>query len=240
MCLYTLYMVIYLRRLKITIKYGTMDFESRTIPNFLSDAEISIIESTVEKHRTTETTFIDVGTNAGHNAVTHSFFLWMEKYQAVADILVPRIHQNFGQNVQLATTHILNAYVPYGIHSDVMSAGFDPAGPDLAAWTFIIPLDSYESNTIVFEQQHETIKTLDVWVNEIQPQPHAIDDKFHQQYLTHVDRLDLQWLTPEAVFPWCRGDLFATNRRKFHTSDDFPSRGVECKRAIVIWSTVPK
>ncbi len=217
-----------------------MHFESRTIPNFLSDAEIAIIESTVEQHRTQETTFVDVGTNAHHNAITHSFFLWMERYRPIADILVPRIRQHFGQNLQLSTTHILNAYVPYGIHSDVMSAGFDPAGPDLAAWTFIIPLDNYNSNTIVFEQQHETIKTLDVWVNETQPQPHTIDDEFHQRYLTHVDRLDLQWLTPEAVFPWRKGDLFAANRRKFHTSDDFPSHGLECKRAIVIWSTVPK
>ena len=121
-----------------------------------------------------------------------------------------------------------------------MSADFDPNSDKTAAWTFIIPLADYDSSTVVFEQHHETIKTLDVWVDQMQPEPHAIDDVFHQQYLTHVDRLDLQWLTPESVFPWRQGDLFATDRRKFHTSDNFPARGVECKRAIVIWSTVPK
>lgn len=233
-------MVIYLRRLKTVIKYWTMDFESRIIPNFLNDEELATIERVVEQHRTDETTFVDGNHESGHNAVTHSFFLWMSRYQEVADILVPKLKQHFGQNLQLPTTHILNAYVPYGIHTDVMSGGFDPTGPVDAAWTFIIPLDNYNSNTIVFEQKHETIKTLDKWVEAEKPEPHQIDDEFHQKYLTHTDRLDQQWLTPEAVFPWHKGDLFAADRRKFHVSDNFPSRGIKCKRAIIIWSTIPK
>lgn len=217
-----------------------MSFESRVISRFLTNEEITVIESTVEKYRTDETTYIDVGTGANHNAVTHSFFLWMPQYRDIADILVPRLQQHFGAGLQLDTTHILNAYVPYGIHTDVMSADFDPAGDRTAAWTFIIPLDNYDSNTVVFEQSHETIKTVQDWVNAVNPEPHAIDDDFHQRYLTHVDRLDLRWLSPESVFPWRRGDLFAADRRKFHVSDNFPARGVECKRAVVIWSTVPR
>ena len=217
-----------------------MSFESRIIPNFLTDEEISVIESTVAEHLTEEITFVDVGTGANHNAVTHSFFLWMPQYKAIADILVPRLKQHFGQNLQLDATHILNAYVPYGIHTDVMSAGFDPAGPRDAAWTFIIPLDNYDSNTVVFNQGHETIKTVQEWVDTVNPEQHPIDDEFHQRYLTHVDRLDLRWLTPESVFPWRKGDLFAASRRKFHVSDNFPAHGVECKRGIIIWSTVPK
>jgi hypothetical protein len=232
--------VIYLRRLKTTLKYTIMSFESRTIPDFLTPDEISAIERIVEHHRTDQTTFVDGDHESGHNAVTHSFFLWMPQYRGIADILIPRLKQHFGSQLKLSTAHILNAYVPYGIHTDVMSGGFDPAGPDLAAWTFIIPLDTYASNTVVFEQHHETIKTLDVWVAETNPEPHAIDDEFHQRYLSHTDRLDLRWLTPESVFPWRKGDLFAADRRKFHVSDNFPAAGLDCKRAIVIWSTVPK
>lgn len=216
-----------------------MNFESRIVPSFLSAEEISVIEQCVEQHRTPETTFCDTHVS-GHNAVTHSFFLWMHQYKVIADILEPRFRQHFGNDIRLDTTHILNAYVPYGIHTDVMSAEFDPNSDRTAAWTFIVPLDNYDSNTVVFEQGHETIKTLDVWVDQMQPEPHAIDDEFHQRYLTHVDRLDMQWLTPESVFPWRQGDLFAADRRKFHTSDNFPARGLGCKRAIVIWSTVPK
>jgi hypothetical protein len=216
-----------------------MNFESRIIPSFLSAEEIAVIEQCVEQHRTPETTHYDTHAS-GHNAVIYSIFFWLREHRVIADILEPRLQKYFGNNISLDTAHILNAYVPYGIHTDVMSADFDPNSDKTAAWTFIIPLDNYDSNTVVFEQHHETIKTLDVWVDQMQPEPHPIDDVFHQQYLTHVDRLDLQWLTPEAVFPWRQGDLFAADRRKFHTSDNFPARGLECKRAIVIWSTVPK
>jgi len=217
-----------------------MKFDSKVIPGFLSDQELALIEQVVEANRSDATTYYDTTHDSGHSAVTHSIHLNHPLYSDVANILVPKFQQHFGQNIGLDVAHILNAYVPYGIHTDVMSAGFDPNGTRSAAWTFIVPLDNYDSNTVVFEQQHETIKTLDAWVDQLQPEPHPIDDAFHQQYLTHVDRLDLQWLTPEAVFPWRQGDLFAADRRKFHTSDNFPARGVECKRAIVIWSSVPK
>ncbi len=215
-----------------------MNFDSRIISQFLSDEEIDLIEKEVEKHRSDRNTYVDRNKNSGHSAVTNGFFLHHLQYRRIAEILVPRLRANFAPDLGFTSTHILNAYEPYGIHTDVMSSDFDPQGPELAAWTFIIPLENYRSHTIVFEQKHDTIKTLDQWITATNPQPHEIDDEFHQHYLTHTDRLDLRWLTPECVFPWRKGTLFAADRRKFHTSDDFPRHGITCKRAIVIWSTV--
>ena len=217
-----------------------MHYPSKIISKFLSKQELDIIEHVVETNRSEATTYYDNNTNLGHNAVTYSIFLQHPKYQEIQHILVPRLREHFGEKLQLPNTHILNAYVPYGIHNDVMSANFDPSGPDDAAWTFIIPLEDYDSNTVVFEQEHDTIKTIIEWVDATNPVPHNIDDEFHQKYLTHTDRIDMRWLTPESVFPWRKGDLFATSRRKFHTSDNFLANGLECKRAIVIWSTIPK
>jgi hypothetical protein len=134
----------------------------------------------------------------------------------------------------------LDARVPYGIHTDVVSGGYDPDGDRDAAWTFIIPLADYDSHTIVFEQGHDYIKTVGDWVRATNPEPHNINDEFHQRYLTHTDREDLRWLTPQAVFAWQAGSLFAADRRCFHVSDNFPAQGLVNKRAIIIWSTVPK
>jgi hypothetical protein len=217
-----------------------MKFDSKVIPDFLSNQELALIEKVVEANRSDATTYYDTTHDSGHSAVTHSIHLNHPLYSDVANILVPRFQQHFGQDIGLDVAHILNAYVPYGIHTDVMSAGFDPNGTRSAAWTFIIPLDNYDSNTLVFEQQHDTIKTLSQWIAETGAEPHGIDDQLHQQYLTHVDRLDLRYLDVEDIFPWRKGSLFAASRQKFHTSDNFPARGVECKRAIVIWSSVPK
>jgi hypothetical protein len=217
-----------------------MKFNSQVIPDFLSEQEIALIEQVVEANRTESDTYRDINPVSGHSAVTHSIHLNHPSYRAVANILVPRFQQQFGPDISLDNAHILDAYVPYGIHTDVMSAGFDPNGTKDAAWTFIIPLDNYDSSTLVFSQQHDTIKTLDRWIAETGAVPHGIDDDLHQQYLTHVDRLDLRYLDVEDIFPWRKGSLFAASRRKFHTSDNFPAKGVKCKRAIVIWSTVPK
>lgn len=215
-----------------------MSFESRIVPAFLSVDEIAVIEQCVEQHRTPATTHCDTH-DSGHSAVTHSFFLCDSKYRAIADILEPRFRQHFGNNISLDTTHILNSYAPYGIHTDVMSANFDPTSDRTAAWTFIIPLADSNSNTVVFKQQHDTIKTLETWIAATEPTPHEIDDDLHLRYLSHVDRLDLRYLEVETIFPWRRGNLFATDRRKFHTSDNFARYRMKSKQAIVIWSTVP-
>lgn len=217
-----------------------MNFDSRTIHNFLNDQEIELIERVIRDTRSDDNTHYDNKNDSGHNAVIHSFHLDHPWYQEIANVLIPKFHQHFGQDISLDTTHILNAYVPYGVHTDVMSAEFDPNGSREAAWTFIIPLDNYQSHTLVFAQQHNTIKTLARWIEETQPTPHAINDELHQRYLTHIDRLDLQYLDVEDIFSWRKGSLFAASRRKFHTSDDFPGHGLACKRAIIIWSTVPK
>jgi hypothetical protein len=217
-----------------------MKFDSKVIPGFLSDQELALIEQVVEDHRNDTNTHYDNTHSSGHNAVIYSIHLDHPWYCEIANILIPKLQQHFGQDTRLDTVHILNAYVPYSVHTDVMSAEFDPAGTRSAAWTFIIPLDNYDSNTLVFEQQHDTIKTLSHWIAETGAEPHDIDDELHQRYLTHVDRLDLRYLDVEDIFPWRKGSLFAASRRKFHTSDDFPARGLRVKRAIVIWSTVSK
>ena len=245
-----------------------MRFDTRTIPDFLSDQEIEIIEQIMRDTADVSTVFVDntIGQNPqGHHAETHSIFLDFPIHWEINKILMPKLRQHFGQNIQVQASHILNSYYPYGIHTDVMSAGFDPAGPDLAAWTFIIPLADYDSHTIVFEQGHDTVKTLSEWIATQNPQAHKINDELWYRYLSHCDKLDLQYLDVESIFSWRRGALFAADRRKFHTSDNFrrPPQPVQItnwsmrknlksldlnplpeaipvKRAIIIWSTVPR
>jgi hypothetical protein len=184
-----------------------MKFDSKVIHDFLSDQELALIEQVVEDNRSDSNTYYDTTHDSGHNAVTYGFHLDHPWYGDIANIMVPRFRQHFGQDIRLDVAHILNAYVPYGIHTDVMSAGFDPSGTRDAAWTFIIPLDNYDSSTLVFAQQHDTIKTLDRWIAETGALPHDIDDELHQRYLTHVDRLDLQYLDVEDIFPWRKPPL---------------------------------
>lgn len=217
-----------------------MRFPHKIISDFLSAQELDDIQQAVIGTAGPENIHYDHGTGAEHNAIIYPFFDWMPKHHRVFEILTPRLRQHFGPELDLDTTHILDARVPYGIHTDVVSGGFDPDGDRDAAWTFIIPLEDYDSHTIVFEQGHDYIKTVRDWVMATDPEPHDIDYQFHQRYLTHTDAEDLRYLTPQSVFAWRAGDLFAADRRCFHVSDDFPAHGIANKRAIIVWSTVPK
>jgi len=217
-----------------------MRFPHKIIPNFLDAGELDIIQQTVVDSADPDSIHYDHGTGADHNAVIYPFFDWIPKFRIVFKILLPRLRLHFGDQIKLDTSHVLDARSPYGIHTDVASGGYEVNSDRDAAWTFIIPLEDYNSHTIVFKQGHEHIKTVMDWVQATDPPEHAIDDEFHQRYLTHVDRQDLRYLTPEAVFPWRRGHLFAADRRCFHVSDNFPANGLFNKRAIIIWSTVPK
>jgi hypothetical protein len=215
-----------------------MQFPSKIIPGFLSDLEIQHInELSVEflEHR-------DIG-ESGHNVTTRPFFMQWENYQGMADILMPKIRTHFGNSLQVDAAHILESYRPYGIHNDIASAGFDPLANNdrQPAWTFIIPLDDYDSRTVVFNESDPVHKITSTWIRERGIHPHGlpVDEEFYQRYLTNTPRADYDYLTIKDVFEWKRGSMFAAARANFHTSDNFPSWGVESKRAIIMWTTVP-
>jgi len=217
-------------------------YPNRIIPNFLSDDEIALIERLTAAEGSADI----VGkpnTEFTHYAKISGFFLDRFQFKEIADFLIPRIRQHFGDNLIIDdSTHILESYLPYGIHTDVVTAGFEPNDRTDAAWTFIIPLADYDSHTVVFHQGHDYIKTPYELIEQGKLQPHGlpVDPALHRDYLSHCDPNHLNYLTVEDMFPWRKGDLFAASRRKFHVSDNFPKNGLANKRGIVMWSEVPK
>jgi len=108
------------------------------------------------------------------------------------------------------------------------------------AWTIIIPLDDYDSNTFIFEEKCSWTKDVQEWVNREKIQPkYAISDDLYKRYFSHSRKEDFDYLTIHDIFPWRKGWLSATDRSRFHTSDNFLAKGLKSKRAFVIWSTIP-
>lgn len=217
-------------------------YPSKIIPNFLSDDEIALIERFTAEHGCS--TIVGKPNNDfTHHAKIDSFFLPREEFQPIAEFLVPRIKQHFGEDIIIDdSTHILESYLPYGIHTDVATAGFEPNDKTDAAWTFIIPMADFDSHTVVFHQGHDYIKTVPEWIEQTGAQPHGlpVDPDLHANYLGHCDPAQLKYLTVEDMFPWKKGTLFAASRRKFHVSDNFPKKGLPYKRGIIMWSVRPK
>ena len=67
--------------------------------------------------------------------------------------------------------------------------------------------------------------------------PSRIDAATKLKYFSHVPGNDpLDWLTIEDIFKWKKGAMFAADRFKFHTSDNFIANGVASKRALIAWT----
>jgi hypothetical protein len=208
-----------------------MIIDTRIVPNFLTDDEIDIIDS-------------HITANCQHDqfpdSVYSAFDFYNDQHQKIIDILAPKFAREFGLSLHIQQIHRLESNIPYGIHTDVDSGCTPlPTTAATAAWTFIIPLATYNSHTIVFDQSSD-IKDPGDYVDNNPPLPvPTIDNATYQKYFTHEKRRMLNWFSIEQVFPWTKGTLFAASRRKFHSSDNYKSNGLEKKRAIVAWTSVP-
>lgn len=219
-----------------------MDIDTRIIKDFISESEISEIESIVERE-STGMVYNDYNHPEGHHVSdTWSFQLETKAFERVNEILRPKINENFGSDLIVNQSHILHSFYPYGVHTDVLAGGFDLTGPYEPAWTLLIPLDNFDSHTILFEEECVELKEVQQWVEKYNIQPkYNISDEQYQKYFTHHYKPHLDYLTIEEIFPWQgnKGTCFAASRKKFHCSDNYLDK-TTTKRAIIMWTSFEK
>jgi len=220
--------------------------DTRVVKKFLSDEELEYFENSVPKDE--KYWFTDIDSKTGKKVAETVKLLFDDAaFKKVADLLLPKIRENFGSDLKIDSAHILNSYNPYGVHTDVLSGNYDANNhqpyPDnlYPAWTFLIPLGDYDSSTIVFQEESPRTKVVIEWAknNRIKPNKHAIDQETRKKYLSHITDIELNFLHVEQIYKWERGDCFAASRTKFHTSDNYIANGIESKRAIIIWTSIP-
>ena len=64
----------------------------------------------------------------------------------------------------------------------------------------------------------------------------GINDKFKQEYLTHLQDSWLQGLTINTVLDWEIGDILCFNCNQLHCSSNFLYKGVNSKIALSIFT----
>jgi hypothetical protein len=220
------------------------------VNNFLSNDEIKVIERLFREnddliiHKEKEG--IRLGNNNLHPNTTHRmkstyWYPGPSIYGEIRGILDPKIKNIFGNDIECPDWHILNSYRPYPIHSDSLDDEnientSVPAGTDYA-WTLLIPLNNYDSNTIVFNEESYNTKNTRTWIERNNKLPqYAIDDDTYNKYFTHDQKDIVDHFSIDTIFPWEKGNLLAMSRHRFHCSDDFYAHGLVEKRALVCWT----
>lgn len=216
---------------------------SQVIENFLTDDEIYAIEVNFRK-------FYDTylwKEPTENNTIAHSLYWYPgDSYkETLLEFINSKIEKVFGKNI-CDNWHILNAYKPYGIHTDSLD---DEVICDTHkaleqydfGWTFLIPLDNYPTHTIIFNEQSERMKVSSKWIErESRSKQFSISEDTYNQYLTHQSKDLVDYYSIEMVFPWKKGNLLAMPRKSFHCSDNFSAKKCFEKRALIGWSYVPK
>lgn len=133
---------------------------------------------------------------------------------------------------------ILNSLKPYDIHTDWVVTNDQIPLCDtkefLPSYTVIIPLVSGDYYTVVFDQGAE--------YNDFQKykeQNNIIDnhcsDEDWGRYLNHCHKEDQKYVSINKIYQWCKGDLFAFDRKLFHSASYHKTP----KQGIIIWLSYP-
>jgi hypothetical protein len=221
--------------------------DTRTIENFLSNEEIAEINNLAPSwtHVDKNKLYLQIE-GLDRTANYHYFEFYKDRGKRINEIILPKLQDTFHKDIYIDDCHILESYFPYDVHTD--GAATDDSGEKSfkdgydAAWTFIIPLEDYNSNTIIFDQNSEDCKTPPEWIKKYNPPLlDSISDHVYNEYLTHaMSREHSRYFSIQEIFPWKKGSISGTSRNNFHSSDYFIGRGIQKKRAIVMWTTLPK
>lgn len=213
---------------------------TKTIENFFTEDELNLINSYPEKYPES-------------NGISYASEPWMDKdfierkifvfgneerYDEPNRILREKIDKHFGKEVIIGGWHILTAYFPYRAHTDAVFGEYGIDDDNYGAWTLIIPLDDYDSHTILFDQYSHEAKKMPIHHWGYQP-INQIDEETYQKYFTLEAKEVLSYMSIEQIFKWKRNTCFAASRYKYHGSDDFYGHGLPFKRGIIVWTAAP-
>lgn len=210
--------------------------DTKIIDDFLTDEELSALNTEfaeVEKHEHSIYYKPD-------GTLSTKVFGLNKNQPWYTDIIRPKLDLHFGKDLEIFDPHILNSYYPYSMHTDGLDSGADNV-TRYSAWTFVIPLDDYDSYTILFNEYDTTTKLVDQYIknNPDAKIQNKLSDEFLKEHLSHEEPEFMKYFSLETMYKWNKRSCFATSRYKFHGSDFYLKNGLTTKRGIIMWSTLP-
>jgi hypothetical protein len=233
--------------------YEQKKFENRIVDNFLTDPELDEFWTSSQSENAQYIKDTSMAPMAemlfGQEPSTHTTanyhifknFYNNPQWSHLVDIIQPKLEAEFGSNIRASHIHVLDSWFPYGLHNDAEQPNMKLA-PE-PAWTLIIPFDTCESTTYVFNER-SGFKDAMEFAKYYNVKPHGLEttgltkEEYELDFspITHPD--NLSYLTVETKFKWKRGSCFAADRFKYHCSSNYLNQGIKNKKAIILWTSL--
>lgn len=157
---------------------------------------------------------------------------WQNEAPQVRELLTPELAPLLG-DFAVDRSHILDARLPWDIHNDtVIRCEVKDTVPQAVV---MIPLQDCDAKTVVFDQ-HADYDNFGRYRENNKPIPNHVPVDLWNHLLSHCWPKDRFWLSIQAIYEWRSGDIVIFDRRQWHASDNFLDRGLEGKRAIILFT----
>lgn len=192
-----------------------MLFPTTILKQFYNSQDVEKINNSILEHLKNPTFVNDAG--------WATYYSVGEEVDAFLNSTLPKLENE---------TLCIHYYVSPGTSGPHSDKGYTNKGR-----TFIMPLATYNSYTIVFDQIQEIGVFNDKFFNSA---PNVKVDSFANTSinLSHLSPGQTTKLTIETEFYWNCGDILIFDRKKIHCSDYFIANHPTPKKGIVIWSEV--
>jgi len=204
-----------------------------TLDNFFSDEDLRPFDQIA----------LDLDHTAIHNIPPHGRFanqlvakiIDLSNNSVAFDVLDRKLGPLFGADKSIKYSSILltELCLPWDIHTDLYlertAEGYKPF------YNFLIPLHDVDSRTFVFEQRSDEYNDFHKYKQQNRRLDKPIDLELWENNLSMCWEQDRHYLSVMKIMPYQRrGQLLGIDRRYFHSSDDFNTRGINSKKFVQV------
>lgn len=163
------------------------------------------------------------------------------KYPDSLQTVIRMVDDYFGNTVAVREIAFQQLYLPWDIHCDLTRQDIEEKNVYTVEdrdnyvpfYNVLIPLHDVDSRTIVFDQTSTDYNDFYLYKQNNPQVENPLSEEAWNEYLSMTWPEDRLWLTVKQVLPVQRaGQLIAFRRHFFHSSDNFHTRGVDCKHFV--------
>jgi hypothetical protein len=210
------------------------------VDNFFSEDEIDFIKSFIDNYPERNTAHSGTEPTKPSNFIERNILSFDEslEYEDVNELVHGRIKQKLHPSTVIGSWQILTQFFPYRAHSNAIYGEYKWDENHYAAWTLIIPLDTFDSRTIIFNEYSYKTKLVPEFIENRTP-VNKIDDETYEKYLTLESPDSMKYFSIEDIVKWEKSKGIAISRYKFHADDNFLKYKLPYKQAIIAWTALP-